>query len=187
MIRQAIRRPVATVMAFGCLAALGVASAIRMPLELLPDVEFPRLEVQTFWPGASPELVEAFVTSPIEAAAQEVREVRSVTSTSYSHRSAVTVEFAPRTDMEFARLELGERLARLGPELPAGALLPEVQPWVPDEFAEGSRALLVYTLSSPGALGALHEYAEEALAPELAAVPGVGAVRVAGGAGRGGG
>ena len=57
VIRLAIRRPVATVMAFGCLAALGVTSAIRMPLELLPDVEFPRLEVQIFWTGASPEQV----------------------------------------------------------------------------------------------------------------------------------
>ncbi|MGH7570587.1 MAG: efflux RND transporter permease subunit [Gemmatimonadota bacterium] len=181
---MAIRRPVATVMVFGCLTALGVASAGRMPLELLPDVEFPRLEVQTFWPGASPEQVEAFLTSPIEAAAQEVHGVRSVSSTSYPQRSAVTVEFASGTDMEFARLELGERLAALGPELPAGAFTPEVQPWVPDEFAEGSQALLIYTLAAPGVLGALREFAEDEMAPELAAVPGVGAVRVAGGADR---
>ena len=181
VIRLAMRRPLATGMAFGCLAALGVASASRMPLELLPDVEFPRLEVRTFWPGASPEQVEAFVTSPIEAATQEVRGVRSVNSTSFPQHSAVTVEFEPGTDMEFGRLELGERLSTLGPDLPAGTLRPEVQPWVPDEFAEGSQALLVYTLAAPGVLGALREDVEEALAPELAAVPGVGAVRVVGG------
>ncbi|MGH7564608.1 MAG: efflux RND transporter permease subunit, partial [Gemmatimonadota bacterium] len=80
--------------------------------------------------------------------------------------------------------ELGERLAALGPDLPAGVFRPEVEPWVPDEFAEGSRALLVYTLAAPGVLGAIREYAEEELAPELAAVPGVSAVPVAGGTGR---
>ncbi|HKY59371.1 MAG TPA: efflux RND transporter permease subunit, partial [Gemmatimonadota bacterium] len=173
VIALAIRRPVATVMVFGCLAAVGVASVGRVPLELLPDVEFPRLEVEIFWPGASPEQVESFVTSRIEAAAQEVRAVRFVSSTSYSQRATVTVEFEPGADMEFARLELGERLAALRPELPAGAFRPEIEPWVPDEFAEGSRALFVFTLAGPGMPGALREIAEVELAPELAAVPGV--------------
>ncbi|HUP00848.1 MAG TPA: efflux RND transporter permease subunit [Gemmatimonadota bacterium] len=181
MIRLAIRRPVATVMAFGCLAVLGIPSAITMPLELLPDVEFPRLEVMTFWPGASPELVEPFVTSPIEAEAQEIRGVESVRSTSYPQRSSVTVEFAAGTDMEFARLELGERLSALSRSLPVGAGRPEVQPYVPDEFAAEAQALLVYTMVGPSALGALREHAVDELAPELAAVQGVGTVEVFGG------
>ncbi|CAN5292553.1 efflux RND transporter permease subunit [soil metagenome] len=181
MIRLAIRRPVATVMLFGSLAALGIPSALKMPLELLPDVTFPRLAVATFWPGASPELVEAFVTSSIEAAAQQVPGVQSVESTSYPQRSTVTVEFAPGTDMEFARLDLSERLAALSRTLPSGAERPEVQPYLPDAFAAESRALLVTTLAGPGILGALREYAEDKIAPELAVLAGVGSVDVVGG------
>ena len=184
MIAFAVRRPVATVTALAGLAALGVPSARRMPLERLPDVELPRLEVSTAWPGASPEQVEAVVSAPIEAALQEVRGVRSVGSTSYAHRSVVTVEFEPGTEMGFARLDLTERLAALGPDLPAGALRPEVEPWVPPELAEGTAALLVYTVAGPRAPGALREDAERVLARDLAAVPGVGAVLVAGGSRR---
>lgn len=185
MIRLAIRRPVATVMAFGCLAALGIPSALQMPLELLPDVEFPRLEVTSFWFGASPELVEGFVTSPIEAAAQQVQGVRSVASTSYPQRSSVTVEFVPGTDMEFARLELSERLSALARSLPAGADRPRVEPYVPDEFATESQALLIYTLAGPSVLGALRDHASDELAPELAAIGGVSGVNVVGGTERG--
>ncbi len=183
MIRFAIRRPVATVTGLTCLAVLGIPLARRMPLELLPDVELPRLEVSTAWPGASPEQVEALVSSPIEAAAQEIRRVRSVSSTSYAQRSVVTVEFEPGTGMEFARLDLSERLSALARGLPPGALPPEVEPWVPHDLAAGTRALLVYTVAGPRVLGALRGYAEKELARVLAAVPGVGAVEVVGGAG----
>jgi HAE1 family hydrophobic/amphiphilic exporter-1 len=172
---------VATVTGLAGLAALGIPSACWMPLELLPDVTFPRLEVSTVWPGASPEQVEALVSSPIEAATQEVRGVRSVSSTSCAGRSAVTVEFEPGTEMGFARLDLSERFAALAPDLPAGALRPEVEPWVPPELAEGNRALLVYTVAGPRTPGALREVAERDLARDLAAVPGVGAALVAGG------
>jgi multidrug efflux pump subunit AcrB len=184
VIRFAIRRPLATVTVFAGLAALGIPSARRMPIELLPDVDHPRLEVSVGWPGASPEQVEALVSSPVEAAAQEVRGVRSVGSTSWPDRSAVTVEFEPATDMDFARLDLAERLSALSVDLPAGTLAPEIEPWVPGEFADATQPLLAYTVAGPGTLGALREYAQEELLPELAAVQGVGGVEVSGGSGR---
>ncbi|MGH7543470.1 MAG: efflux RND transporter permease subunit, partial [Gemmatimonadota bacterium] len=173
----------ATVTGLTSLAVLGIPAARRMPLELLPDVELPRLEVSTAWPEASPEQVEALVSSPIEAAAQEIGRVRSVSSTSYAQRSVVTVEFEPGTGMEFARLDLSERLSALARGLPPGALPPEVEPWVPHDLATGTRALLVYTVAGPRVLGALRGYAEKELARVLAAAPGVGAVEVVGGAG----
>jgi HAE1 family hydrophobic/amphiphilic exporter-1 len=182
VIALAIRRPVATLMLFGALAAIGVASAFRLPLELLPEVAFPRLEITTLWPGASPEMVEALVTAPIEAAAQGVRAVESVSSTSYPQRSEVMVEFARGTDMEFARLELSERLGALTRELPAATHPPEVAPYVPEAFAAGAEALLVYTLAGPATIGALRETAEERVKTGLLTVDGVAAVEVVGGA-----
>ncbi|MDX1622992.1 MAG: efflux RND transporter permease subunit, partial [Gemmatimonadota bacterium] len=184
MIRLAIRRPVATLTITAAVAAIGVPSLLGMPLELLPDVTFPRLRVTTSWWGASPEMVEAFVTSPIEAAAQGVGGVETVSSTSYAHRSVVEVEFDRGTEMEFARLEFSERLSAFARDLPPGAGRPEVEPWVPEEFAAETEALLVYTLAGPAEPGALRDLAVEEAKPRLLAVEGVDAVRVVGGTDR---
>ncbi|HET9581986.1 MAG TPA: efflux RND transporter permease subunit [Gemmatimonadota bacterium] len=181
MIGFAVRRPLAVVMGLGSLAALGIPSAWRMPVGLLPEVDFPRLEVSTDWPGASPEQVEMWISSPVEAAAHEVGGARSVRSVSWAGRSAVTVEFEPGKDMEFARLELAERLAALATRLPVGSRRPEIEWWVPDALAEAAWPLLVYTLAGPVTAGALREYAEQELVPGLSAVRGVGAVEVLGG------
>lgn len=181
MIRLAIRRPVAALTATAAVAALGIPALLDMPLELLPDVTFPRLTVRSYWWGASPEMVEAFVTSPIEAAAQGVTGVETVSSTSYPQRSEVTVEFARGTDMEFARLELSERLAALARDLPPGAGRPEVEPWVPEEFAAETQALLVYTLAGPTEPGALRNLALEEVRPAFLAIEGVDVVDVRGG------
>ncbi len=82
MIRTAIRRPMAVAMTFIAIAATGIVSFIKIPLELLPDVEYPRLTIRAPWPGASPEVVEAFLTAPLEAAAQQVKGVGRVRSES---------------------------------------------------------------------------------------------------------
>ncbi|HUP21016.1 MAG TPA: efflux RND transporter permease subunit, partial [Gemmatimonadota bacterium] len=184
MIERLIRRPVAVLMATAALAALGIPSALRMPLELLPDVTFPRLAIQASWPGASPEMVEARVTAPVERAAQRVRGVASVASTSYPQRSEVTVEFEPGTDMEFARLALSEELAAVAEAFPPGASRPGVQAWVPEEFAAETQALLDWMMDGPGEPGDLRDLAMEVVRPALLAVDGVDAVQVAGGTDR---
>src|SRR5690606_11731602 len=101
---------------------LGVAAWRNIPLELLPDTELPRLTVTANLPGASPETMEAFVTSPLEAAIQQVRGVEEVSSTSAQDNgrgtATIEVEFARETDMNFARLDLLERFAALESELP---------------------------------------------------------------------
>ncbi len=132
MIRFAIRRPVAVSMLYLAAALLGVAAWRNIPVELLPDTSLPRLTVNATWQGASPETLEAFVTSPLEAAIQQVRGVEKVTSTSFQEngagRAQVDVEFARDTDMDFARLELIERFSALDDELQPCAERPTVRP-----------------------------------------------------------
>ena len=88
-----------------------------LPIELLPDTELPQLSVSAEWGRASPEAMEAFVTAPLEAAVQQVRgveEISSVSSERYGQAEAeVTVQFERDTDMDFARLELSERIAAI--------------------------------------------------------------------------
>ncbi|HWK89305.1 MAG TPA: efflux RND transporter permease subunit, partial [Longimicrobium sp.] len=184
MIRFSIRRPIAVGMAYAALALLGVASWVSVPVELLPSTELPRLRVRASWQGASPEVTEAFLTSPIEAAVQQVRGVEKVTSTSEEGRGVVDVEFGRGVSMDFARLDLGERLAALDETLPAAASRPVVEPYVPEEFARQSRPFLRYTITGPLTTEALAALVERTLGPELRQVDGVADLRASGGRGR---
>ncbi len=180
MIRLAIRRPVAVSMAYVAIGLLGVAAWINIPIELLPDTELPRLSITSTWPGSSPETVEAFVTAPIEATVQQVQGVETITSTSRAGTSQIQVSFARDTDMDFARLQLSERLTALEDELPA-RVRPQVAPYVPREFEDQTRPFLSYVLTGPYTMEALRAHVDDVVQPELIQVPGVAAVQVYGG------
>ncbi len=189
MIRLSIRRPVGVAMAYLAVALLGVAAWRNVPIELLPDTRLPRLTVTANWRGASPETIEAFLTSPVEATIQQVPGVEKVTSESFEEqgtgRARIEVQFARDTDMDFARLELSERLSTLQEELPPGVRGLTVSPYVPREFAaQAGRAFLRYTFTGPYTLEALRAYLEDEVVPELTRVEGVGVVNVYGGRAR---
>ena len=186
MIGGSIRRPVAVAM--GCLAvALMGASAWRnIPIELLPDTRLPRLNVTARWPGASPETVEAFLTSPIEAAVQRVKGVEKVVSLSREDQgmgtSSIEVHFSRDTDMDFARLDLSERLSALEEELPPAVQRILVQPYVPPEFESRSqRGFLRYTYTGPYTLEALRADLDDRVVPDLSQIEGVALVQASGG------
>jgi HAE1 family hydrophobic/amphiphilic exporter-1 len=188
VIAAAIRRPVAVTMLYLALAALGLVAWFRVPVDLLPNTELPRLRVTARWRGASPETTEALLTSPLEAAVQQVAGVERVGSVSEEQNGAglatVDVAFARGTRMNFARLELSERLAALEPELPSGAAPPRVEPYVPREFQDRTRPFLSYTLTGPYTAEALRAQVEDELAPELRQLAGVAAVQAQGGRAR---
>lgn len=185
MIGQSIRRPVAVAMAYGAVALLGVAAWRNVPIEILPDTELPQLTVTASWPGASPETLEAFLTAPLESAIQQVRGVERIVSTSSEQEgrgvAEIQVEFARDIDMDFARLDLSERLATLEESLPPGADPVQVQQYVPEEFEEQNRPFLQYTFTGPYTLEALRQHLDEVVAPELGQVDGVALVSVFGG------
>ncbi len=185
MIRLSIRRPVAITMAYFGIALLGVAAWRNIPIELLPDTDLPQLTVTADWRGASPEAMEAFVTAPMEAAIQQVRGVEKITSTSEerygSANASIRVEFQRDTDMDFARLDLSERLTVLEEELPPGVRPPRVTPYVPDEFADQSQPFLRYEVTGPYTQEALRAHVDDRVVPELLLLEGVATVQVQGG------
>jgi hydrophobic/amphiphilic exporter-1 (mainly G- bacteria), HAE1 family len=184
MVSSLIRRPIAVSMAYAAAAALGLAALHDIPIELLPDTSVPRLSVSANWPGVSPEVTEAFLTSPLEAVIRQVRGVERIVSTSREGSASIEVHFARKTEMDFARLELSERLASLETELPVGARPPVVQMYVPDEFREQQEAVLSFTVSGPYLLEYLREYVEDHVVPALYQLDGVGAITVDGGRAR---
>ena len=129
MIRWAVQRPsviAATALAL-CLAG-GVAFT-RLPLATRTTVELPKIRVSVDWPGAAAEVLETYLTSPIEAAVQSVRGVRKTGSESLEGQASLTIELDPTTDVRMARLAILERMELLRPELPLGARPPRVANW----------------------------------------------------------
>jgi HAE1 family hydrophobic/amphiphilic exporter-1 len=188
MIRLSLRRPIAVTMVYLATALLGVVAWLRIPVELLPDTQLPRLSVTASWRGASPEATEALLTSPLEAAIQQVRGVEKVSSVSDEQngagRASIEVELARGTDMDFARLEISERLAALDEQLPDGASRPLVESYVPEELREQSRPFLRYAVTGPYTVEALRAHLDQGVAPELRQVEGVVGVQVQGGRAR---
>jgi len=184
MVRGVIRRPIAISMMYLVVAACGFLALRNVPIELLPDTSLPRLSVAASWPGSSPEVVEAFLTAPLEGAIQQVRGVETITSQSREASTSITVTFARETDMDFARLELSERLAAVEDDLPIGSTAPRVSMYVPEEFQEQNRPVLQYTVSGPYLLEYQREYIEASIVPDLLQIDGVGAIDVNGGRAR---
>ncbi len=176
MIRLSIRRPVAIAMAYFAVALLGVAAWRNIPIELLPDTDLPQLFVEATWADASPEAMEAFVTSPLEATIQQIGGVDKITSVSEDQNGAalsrITVEFERDTDMDFARLELSERLVTLEETLPPG-VQPTVRPYVPDDIQDQRGPFLLYTVTGPYTQEALRAHVEERVEPEVSQIDGV--------------
>jgi HAE1 family hydrophobic/amphiphilic exporter-1 len=188
VIRFSIRRPVAVTMAYSAVAALGAFAWSNIPIELIPDTQLPRLTVNASWRGASPETVEAFLTSPLEAEIQQVKGVEKITSTSSEQQgmgtSVITVEFGRDVDMDFARLELSERISTLEEDLPQGVGVVQVQPYIPDELRDQATAFLRYNFTGPYTLEALRAHIDDVVKPALSEIEGVGVVRVMGGRAR---
>jgi HAE1 family hydrophobic/amphiphilic exporter-1 len=185
MIRMSLKRPVAVAMTYTAVALLGIAAWRNIAIELFPETQLPQLTVRGTWRGASPETVEAFLTAPLEAEIQQVLGVEKVVSESYEMQGVgtaeITVEFERDTDMDFARLDLAERIATLEETLPPGVDRTVVEQYVPQEFQEQNKPFLLYTFTGPYTLEALRQHLDDVVAPEIGQVNGVALVRVYGG------
>jgi len=180
LLGRLIHRPVAIGMFYGALVLGGIFAFTRLPLELAPFKDFPRLSVQTFWWNASPETVEMFITAPIEEIANTVRGVRKVSSTSEEGNSNVEIEFDPGVDMNFARLELSEKLAAFAETLPPVASPPSIRRYVPKDLRD-LQGFLSYSLSGDRPPHELRKFAQEKIAPVLLSIRGIASVQVYGG------
>jgi hydrophobic/amphiphilic exporter-1 (mainly G- bacteria), HAE1 family len=185
LVGLSIRRPVAVAMAFLAIVVFGIVSFGRLPLDLLPNVSFPTLTIQTQYPGVGPQEIENLVSRPVEEAVSVVQGVQQVTSRSRPGRSDVTMTFRWGTDMDFAALDVRERLDLLN--LPPAASRPTIARYDPNSepvlrFAlTPARALDPSVAADRRELVALRHLAEEQVRRGLEGVEGVAAVRVTGG------
>src|SRR4030042_3114837 len=177
--RCVVERPIATVMIFLSVAILGAYSFLNIPLELAPKEDFPQITIQTSWSDVPPEIIQTQVTSPVEEVASTVKGIKKIQSSSSIGLSSVICEFQPNTNMEFARLVLVERIARIRGELPYAANRPQIIPYIPEDFQTAD--FLHYTISGNYSLQELRAILKERLEYGLGAVKGVAGVEGLGG------
>ncbi|HEY0020326.1 MAG TPA: efflux RND transporter permease subunit [Longimicrobium sp.] len=174
--RIAIARPVAVAMFFLGVVFLGVLSFVRLPIDLLPDVAYPRLVVYTTDQGAAPAEVERFITEPVEQAISTVPGVQGVESVTREGASLVTARFAWGTDMEFAALNVREKLDNIRDQLPDLAGRPVVLRTDPR-----SEPIMALSVAGGRDLPGLKELSELVFKRRLEQIDGVALAQVAGG------
>ncbi len=173
-------KPVTTAMFFLSVLVIGIVSVINLPVELTPNVEYPSLSVNVSWPGVSPEAVEAHLTSPIEAELATVPGMKKISSTSTEGNAGISMEFHPKTDINFARIEINEKLSSLRSALPAGVSSPRVAPYVPKDFRD-LQGFITYSVSANRSANEVRKYLIENVLLPLKAVDGVSNVEIRGG------
>ena len=171
-----IKRPVAVTMLFFAIALLGVISFQRLPIDLLPDISYPRLVVYTSYPDVAPREVERFVTERIEQRVSSVPGVEKVESVSREGVSLVMLRFAWGTNMDFAVLNVREQLDNLRDQLPEQADRPVVLRTDPT-----SEPIIAISVSGGENLWALKELAQEVFKRRLEQIDGIAQAAVAGG------
>src|SRR5512143_693350 len=122
-----IRRPVVATVMMLTLVTLGLFSARRLPIDMMPDVEIPVLSILTEYPGASPEAVEREVTRKIEEAVNPISGVKHVQSISREGLSSVIVEFNLEVKINDASQEARAKINAVRRELPEAMKEPVIQ------------------------------------------------------------
>jgi HAE1 family hydrophobic/amphiphilic exporter-1 len=163
-------------MLFLAVILLGLISYVRLPIDLLPDVSYPRLVVYTSYPDVAPAEVERLITERIEAEAAAVPGVERVTSVSREGVSLVTLRFGWGTDMDFAMLNVRERLDNTREALPETATRPAILRVDPE-----SEPILVLSVVGGSDLWETKELAETVFRRRLEQLDGVAQAAVTGG------
>jgi HAE1 family hydrophobic/amphiphilic exporter-1 len=174
LVKFSIARPVTITMVFVASVIFGWVAFDRLPINLLPDISYPTLTIRTEYPGTAPGEVENLISKPIEEAVGVVSGVVRTSSISRPGVSDVIVEFEWDTNMDFASLDVREKLDMLN--LPTDAEVPIVL-----RFDPSLDPIMRIALYGEENLIALRLIAEERIKQEMESLDGVAAVQVSGG------
>lgn len=168
-----IRRPIFTIMLTLVIVVLGFISLSRLPIDLMPDITFPTLNVSTSYPNTAPEEMEQIITRPLEEALSSVPGVEEIFSSSSQGSSTVRVMFAWGTNLDEAANEVRERIDRIIGRLPDGVSRPTLRKFDPAQMP----ILMVGILADLDPIQ-LRKIVDEQIAYRIERVPGVASVDV---------
>lgn len=176
--RPFILRPVATTLAMIAMFLCGLIAYKWLPVSSLPEVDYPTIQTTTFYPGASPEVMAALVTSPLERQFGQMPGLRQMTSNSTTGASSITLQFALSLPLDVAEQQVQAAInaaSNLLPrDLPAPPIYNKVNP--------ADAAVITLAITSPTVpLPQVRDLVDTRMAQKISQVTGVGLVTIAGG------
>ena len=176
--RPFILRPVATSLLMAAILLAGIVAYRQLPVSALPEVDYPTIQVITFYPGASPEVVASAVTAPLERQFGQVPGLNQMTSTSSGGSSIITLQFALDLNIDVAEQEVQAAINAASNFLPVDLPTPPI--YSKSNPADTPVMTLALTSSSIP-LTQVEDLADTRLAQKISQLPGVGLVSISGG------
>jgi multidrug efflux pump len=176
--RPFILRPVATSLLMVGIVLVGAVAYRQLPVSALPQVDYPTIQVQTFYPGASPDVMASSVTAPLERQFGQVPGLNQMTSASSEGSSVITLQFALDLNIDVAEQEVQAAInaasTYLPPDLPNPPIYSKTNP--------ADAPILTLALTSKTLpLSKVEDLADTRLAQKISQLPGVGLVSISGG------
>ena len=176
--RPFILRPIATSLFMAGILLTGAVAYRQLPVSALPQVDYPTIQVITFYPGASPEVMASSVTAPLERQFGQVPGLNQMTSTSSSGASVITLQFILDLNIDVAEQQVQAAINAAATFLPKD--LPNPPIYAKTNPADAPILTLALT-SKTIPLSRVEDFADTRLAQKISQVPGVGLVTISGG------
>ena len=176
--RLFIERPVATTLLMAAILIVGLIAYSMLPLSALPEVAYPTIQVETFYPGASPEVITSAITAPLEKQLGQMPGLSQMSSSSAAGASVITLQFDLALAIDVAEQEVQAAIAAsqslLPQDLPAPPIYAKVNP-------ADAPVLTLGITSKVMPLTAVEDFADTRIAQKISQLKGVGVVSIAGG------
>jgi multidrug efflux pump len=173
-----IRRPVGTTLLMAAIMLSGLIAFSFLPLSTLPEVDYPTIQVQTLYPGASPEVMTSSVTAPLERQFGQMPGLNQMTSASSGGASIITLQFDLDLSLDVAEQEVQASINAANNLLPSDLPTPPIYAKVNPADAP---ILTLAVTSKTLPLTEIEDYSETRLAQKISQLTGVGLVSVSGG------
>src|SRR5271155_3149189 len=176
--RTFILRPVATTLLMAAILLAGWVAYTQLPISALPEVDYPTMQIVTFYPGASPEVMASSVTAPLERQFGQVPGLQQMTSISSNGSSVITLQFNLSLNIDIAEQEVQQSINAAGTYQPAD--LPD--PPIYSKTNPADAPILTLALTSDTVpLSQVEDLADTRLAQKISQLSGVGLVSIVGG------
>jgi multidrug efflux pump len=176
--RQFILRPVATSLLMFAIFLSGLVAYLQLPVSALPEVDYPTIQVVTFYPGASPDVTASAITAPLERQLGQLPGLNQMTSISSGGSSIIILQFELALNIDVAEQEVQAAINAAQTYLPTGLPSPPIY----SKSNPADAPILTLALSSKSLpLAQVEDYADTRLAQKISQVPGVGLVTISGG------
>jgi multidrug efflux pump len=176
--RPFILRPVATSLLMAAILLVGIVAYLQLPISALPEVDYPTIQVVTFYPGASPDVMASAVTAPLERQFGEMPGLNQMTSTSSDSSSIIVMQFTLNLNIDVAEQEVQAAINAAQTYLPADLPVPPIYSKTNPADAP-ILTLALYSQSIP--LSQVEDLADTRFSQKIAQLPGVGLVSISGG------